>query len=198
MREITLHDTRTGKLLALDPREEGRIGIYACGPTVYSRIHIGNARPFVVFSLLKRFLEHEGYGVSLVVNVTDVNDKIYDAARAQGRASGELAAEMTERYRADTDTLCLGRPDHEPLASETIGLIVDYIQTLIDRDHAYAVDGDVYFRVRSDDRYGSLSHRSIEHMDQGEGVEGASRKQDPLDFALWKAHKPGEDTSWPA
>jgi cysteinyl-tRNA synthetase len=197
-REIRLHDTRSGVVQPLRPRDPGKVGIYACGPTVYSRIHIGNARPFVVFSLLKRFLEHEGYDVSLVVNVTDVNDKIYDAARAQGRASAELAAEMTERYRADTDALRLGRPDHEPLASETIGPIVDYIQTLIDRDHAYAVDGDVYFRVRSDERYGSLSHRRLEHMDQGEGGEGTERKQDPLDFALWKGHKQGEDTSWDA
>ncbi len=198
MREIFLRDTRSGELQRLRPRDPDRVGIYACGPTVYSRIHIGNARPFVVFNLLKRFLEHEGYGVSLVVNVTDVNDKIYDAARAQGRASAELAAEMTECYRADTDALGLGRPDHEPLASETIGPIVDYIQTLIDRDHAYAAHGDVYFRVRSDERYGSLSHRRLEHMDQGEGGEGTERKQDPLDFALWKGRKEGEDTSWDA
>jgi cysteinyl-tRNA synthetase len=196
MREIGLHDTRSGAPLALDPRDPGRVGIYACGPTVYSRIHIGNARPFVIFSLLKRFLEHEGYVVTLVINVTDVNDKIYDAARPQGIPSGELAEEMTARYRADTDALGIGRPDHEPLASETIGPIVDYIQTLIDRGHAYAVEGDVYFRVRSDEGYGRLSHRLIENMDQGEGGEGLDRKEDPLDFALWKAHKPGEDTVW--
>jgi cysteinyl-tRNA synthetase len=202
MREIVLHDTRSGELLPLRPRDPGRVGVYACGPTVYSRIHIGNARPFVVFSLLKRFLEHEGYAAELVVNVTDVNDKIYDAARAQGLASAELADEMTRRYRADTDELGLGRPDHEPLASETIGPIVEHIQTLIDRGHAYAVDGDVYFRVRSDAGYGTLSHRQLESMDQGEAVADADalneRKEDPLDFALWKAHKPGEDTSWPA
>jgi cysteinyl-tRNA synthetase len=202
MREIVLHDTRSGELLPLRPRDPGRVGVYACGPTVYSRIHIGNARPFVVFSLLKRFLEHQGYTVELVVNVTDVNDKIYDAARAQGVASAELANEMTQRYRADTDALGLGRPDHEPLASETIGPIVEHIQTLIDRGHAYAVDGDVYFRVRSDPGYGTLSHRQLESMDQGEAIADADalneRKEDPLDFALWKAHKPGEDTSWPA
>ena len=200
MREIVLHDTLTGELLALRPRDAGHVGIYACGPTVYSRIHIGNARPFVVFSLLKRFLEHEGYTVTLVVNVTDVNDKIYDAAAAQGRPSAELAAQMTEYYRADTDALGLGRPDHEPLASQTIGPIVDYIQTLVDRGHAYPADGDVYFRVRSDEGYGSLSHRLLENMDQGEGeldpAHPSERKQDPLDFALWKAHKPGEDTVW--
>jgi len=196
MRAIRLHDTRSGTLLPLAPADPARVGIYACGPTVYSRIHIGNARPFVVFSLLKRFLEHEGYGVSLVINVTDVNDKIYDAARAQDRPSAELAAQMTELYRADTDALGLGRPDHEPLASETIGAIVEHIATLVRRGHAYAADGDVYFRVRSDDGYGSLSHRRPDDMDQGEDVEGAQRKEDPLDFALWKAHKQGEDTVW--
>jgi cysteinyl-tRNA synthetase len=199
MREITLHDTRSGELLTLAPRDPGRVGIYACGPTVYSRIHIGNARPFVVFSLLARFLRHEGYEVELVINVTDVNDKIYDAAKASGRESAALAVQMAEHYYADTDALLLGRPDHEPLASETIGPIVDYIQTLIERGHAYEADGDVYFRVRSDPGYGSLSHRQLEHMDQGEGDSDPARpalKADPLDFALWKAHKQGEDTSW--
>jgi cysteinyl-tRNA synthetase len=205
MREIVLHDTLSGELMPLRPRDPGRVGIYACGPTVYSRIHIGNARPFVVFSLLERFLTHEGYDVDLVVNVTDVNDKIYDAARrsnpAHPRPSAELAAEMTDHYKADTDALGLGRPDHEPLASETILPIVEYIQTLIAGGHAYAVDGDVYFRVRSDPGYGSLSHRQLENMDQGEDAASdplSARKEDPLDFALWKAHKPGEDTSWEA
>jgi cysteinyl-tRNA synthetase len=196
MRRIRIHDTRSGEVQPLQPADPGKVGIYACGPTVYSRIHIGNARPFVVFSLLKRFLEHEGYGVTLVVNVTDINDKIYTAAEAEGRLSAELAVEMTGLYRADTDALGLDRPDAEPLASETIAEIVAHIETLVQRDHAYEVEGDVYFRVRSDEGYGSLSHRQVDDMDQGEGVEGAQRKQDPLDFALWKAHKPGEDTKW--
>jgi cysteinyl-tRNA synthetase len=196
MREIHLHDTRSGELRPLRSREDGRVGIYACGPTVYSRIHIGNARPFVVFSLLARFLAHEGYETTLVVNVTDVNDKIYDAARAQERPSEALASEMTALYFADTDALALGRPDREPLASQTMGPIVAYIATLIDAGHAYESGGDVFFRVRSDPGYGSLSHRDIADMDQGEGVEGADRKDDPLDFALWKAHKSAEDTSW--
>jgi cysteinyl-tRNA synthetase len=196
MRAVQLHDTRSGEVRPLQPDDPARVGVYACGPTVYSRIHIGNARPFVVFSLLKRFLEHEGYGVQLVINVTDVNDKIYDAARAQELPSAELAEAMTRLYRADTDALGIGRPDHEPLASETIGPIIDHIAALVARDHAYAVDGDVYFRVRSDEGYGTLSHRRLDDMDQGEGVEGTERKQDPLDFALWKAHKPGEDTFW--
>ena len=172
------------------------MGIYACGPTVYDRIHVGNARPFVVFSLLKRFLEHEGHRVTLVVNVTDVNDKIYDAARAAGVPSADLAREMTDLYLADTDRLGLGRPDHEPLASEFIPGIVELIGALIEAGHAYAVEGDVYFRVRSYPAYGELSHRDVDQMDQGEGIEGAARKEDPLDFALWKASKEGEDTRW--
>jgi cysteinyl-tRNA synthetase len=196
MRRIRLHDTRSGELLALRAPDSEPVGIYACGPTVYGRIHIGNARPFVIFSLLKRFLQHEGYRVRLVMNVTDVNDKIYDAARAEDRPSAELAGEMTALYRADTDALGLGRPDQEPLASQTMGPIIDYIGALVGTGHAYAADGDVYFRVRSDADYGSLSHRRLEEMDQGEQLEGAERKQDPLDFALWKAHKPGEDTAW--
>ncbi len=198
MRQIHLHDTRTGEVLPLRPRDPGRVGIYACGPTVYSRIHIGNARPFVIFSLLARFLAHEGHDVKLVVNVTDVNDKIYDAARAAGVPSEQLAREMTAAYIADTDALELGRPNEEPLASETMGPIVAYIEALIERDHAYESGGDVFFRVRSDPDYGSLSHRRLEDMDQGEPVEGSDRKQDPLDFALWKAHKEGEDTFWPS
>jgi cysteinyl-tRNA synthetase len=201
---LELHDTLTGKVLPLQPRDPGRVGIYACGPTVYSRIHIGNARPFVIFSLIKRLLEHEGFEVTLVVNITDVNDKIYDAARAQGVPSAQLADEMAAFYRADTDALGLGRPDHEPLASQTIGEIVDYIAALVDSGHAYVTVyhedhvecRDVLFRVRSDSAYGTLSHRGLEDMDQGEGLEGAERKRDPRDFALWKAHKEGEDTSW--
>ncbi len=196
MRKVRLHDTRSGRVLPLVPRTPGEASIYACGPTVYSRIHIGNARPYVVFALLARFLAHEGLQPTLVVNVTDVNDKIYVAAAAQGIPSERLAREMTECYRADTDRLGLERPDHEPLASEMMAEIIAYIEALIERGHAYEAGGDVLFRVRSDAEYGSLSHRRVDDMDQGEGVEGAEHKQDPLDFALWKAHKPGEDTSW--
>ena len=198
MRTIRLYDTRTATLRTLEPRDPGRVGIYACGPTVYSRVHIGNARPFVIFSLLKRYLEREGHGTTLVINVTDINDKIYVAARELGRGSAEVAAEMTDFYRADTDRLGLGRPDFEPLASETVDGIIELIEALVVGDHAYATGGDVYFRVRSLPGYGSLSHRDVDQMDQGEGVEGAHLKEDPLDFALWKAAKAGEDTAWPS
>ena len=170
--------------------------IYACGPTVYGRIHVGNARPFVVFSLLRRFLANEGYEVDFVANITDVNDKIYAAAARAGVSSPDLAREMTAAYIADTDALGLGRPDHEPLASETIGPIVALIGQLMEGGHAYAAEGDVYFSVRSYPNYGELSHQDVDQMDQGEGVEGAGRKRDPLDFALWKGHKEGEDAFW--
>ena len=197
MRAIRLHDTLSGALRPLEPRTPGRVGIYACGPTVYARVHVGNARPFVVFALLKRFLEHEGYEVALVENVTDVNDKIYDAARRAGVPSAELAREMTERYFSDTDGLGLGRPDHEPLASEAIEGIVELVGALIERGHAYASGGDVYFRVGSFPDYGKLSNRPREEMRQGEDdLERPGLKEDPGDFALWKAHKPGEDTAW--
>jgi cysteinyl-tRNA synthetase len=194
MREVRIRDTLSGELKVLDPTAE--VGIYACGPTVYGRIHIGNARPFVVFSLFARFLRAEGYRAKLVVNVTDVNDKIYDAARAAGEGSAAFAKRMTGAYFEDTGRLGLGRPDVEPLATETIGPIVALIADLVEAGHAYESGGDVYFRVRSFDGYGKLSNRRAEDMDQGEEAGSASLKEDALDFALWKARKEGEDTGW--
>jgi cysteinyl-tRNA synthetase len=194
MRAVRIRDTLTGDLVPLDATSE--VGIYACGPTVYSRIHIGNARPFVVFSLLARFLKSEGYTAKLVVNVTDINDKIYLAAGEAGEGSGEFAARMTRAYFEDTGRLGLGRPDAEPLATETIDGILALISDLIDGGHAYESGGDVYFRVRSFGPYGKLSNRRTEDMDQGEEAGTDSLKEDPLDFALWKARKAGEDTSW--
>ena len=198
MPDVRIQDTLSGQTRRLEPREPDQVGIYACGPTVYGRIHIGNARPFVIFTLLRRFLEHEGLDARLVINVTDINDKIYDAARQAGRPSAEYAEEMTRAYIADTDALGLGRPDAEPLASETIPEIVSLIEALISSGHAYQANGDVYFRVRSFEGYGKLSNRDPGEMDQGEEAGTASLKEDPLDFALWKAHKEGEDTSWPS
>ncbi|MBA2429151.1 MAG: cysteine--tRNA ligase [Thermoleophilaceae bacterium] len=200
MRDIRLHDTLSGELRTLEPRQPGRVGIYACGPTVYERVHVGNARPFVVFSLLKRFLEHEGHDVLFVENVTDVNDKIYAAALAAGVPSADLARQMTAAFVADTDRLGLGRPDVEPLATESVPEIVGLILALVDRGHAYEAGGDVYFRVRSHPGYGKLSNRPLDDMVQGEDDDPArpGLKESPQDFALWKAHKEGEDTAWPS
>jgi cysteinyl-tRNA synthetase len=195
VRRLRIHDTLSGEVVPVEPRD-GRVGIYACGPTVYGRIHVGNARPYIVFSLLKRFLDHEGYDTSLVVNITDVNDKIYDAARERDLPSAELAREMTEAYTGDTDLLGLGRPDEEPKATETIDAIVALIQDLVDSGHAYERGGDVYFRVSSFDGYGKLSNRPLEEMQQGEGDDAAELKEAPQDFALWKGRKEGEDTWW--
>src|SRR5438105_14245222 len=149
MPPVRVQDSLTNSVRPLEPREPGKVGLYVCGPTVYSRIHVGNARPYVVFALFKRFLQHEGFEVTLVENVTDINDKIYVAARQRDVPSEQLAREMTEHYRADTDRLELGRPDREPLASETVGQIIDLIESHVERGHAYASDGDVYFSVRS-------------------------------------------------
>ena len=198
MREVRISDTLSGKTRALEPRDPPRVGIYTCGPTVYSRVHVGNARPFVIPILLRRLLRRLGYEPRLVINVTDINDKIYDAAREAGVPSDALAREMTRAYVEDTDRLDLGRPDAEPLASETIAEIIELIEALIESGHAYESGGDVYYRVRSFPDYGKLSNRDPAEMDQGEEAGTASLKEDPLDFALWKAHKNAEDTSWPS
>jgi cysteinyl-tRNA synthetase len=194
MRPVVLYDslTRTKRELPAPP---GPIRIYLCGPTVYQRIHVGNARPYIVFLWLKRWLEHRGYDVTLVENVTDVNDKIYEAAEKQGIGSEELAASATQWYFDDTDDLGLGRPDHEPLASETIPEIVALIEELVVRGLAYESQGDVYFRVAAYPEYGQLSGARLEDM---VSQEPSDLKEDQRDFALWKATKPSEDTSWPS
>jgi cysteinyl-tRNA synthetase len=190
---IRLHSTLTKRKEPLEPGPDGTIGIYVCGPTVYGRIHVGNARPFVVFSVLKRYLERRGHRVRLVSNLTDVNDKIYDAARAEGVPSDELARRYSDAYIADTDRLGLGRPDAEPRVTETIPEIIAMIGTLVDRGLAYPAEGDVYFRVASFPGYGRLSGRRLDEMVSQEPGAG---KENPLDFALWKGNKPGEDTWW--
>jgi len=192
---MRLFDTYTRGLFELPP-PPGPIRMYFCGPTVYQRIHIGNARPFVLSMWLKRWLEESGYDVRLAENITDINDKIYLAA--PGR-SAELAAEASRWYVEDTDLLGLGRPDHEPKATETVPEIVDLIGRLVDRGLAYPAGGDVYFRVASFPEYGRLSGREGDHEAQQNPSEEAEReelKEDPRDFALWKAHKGGEDTVW--
>jgi len=173
------------------PPPPGPVRVYVCGPTVYQRIHVGNARPFVIFQWLERWLERQGYEVTLVENITDINDKIYDAAPG---ASAELAERTSRWYVEDTDALGLGRPDHEPKASETVSEIVSLIEELIARGLAYEVEGDVYFRVAGYADYGRLSGQ---RPDQVEEQEPNPLKEDARDFALWKRTKPGEDTSWP-
>ena len=186
---MQLYDTLTRGKQELPPTP-GPIRMYFCGPTVYQRAHIGNARPFVLGMWLRSWLRSRGYDVTLVHNITDINDKIYDAAPGE---SAELARQATEWYLEDTDALGLGRPDAMPKATEVVPQIVRFISELIDRGHAYESDGDVYFRVASYREYGQLSGQ---RPDQVEEQEPNPRKEDPRDFALWKANKPDEDTWW--
>jgi cysteinyl-tRNA synthetase len=186
---MRLYDTYTRGLRELPP-PPGPIRIYSCGPTVYQRIHVGNAVPFVVAMWLRRWLRETGYETKLVINITDINDKIYDAAPG---ASAQLAADASRWYVEDTDRLGLGRPDVEPTAVETVPDQISMIQELIERGYAYESAGDVYFRVSRFAEYGRLSGQ---RLDQVEEQEPNSRKEDPRDFALWKANKPGEDTFW--
>jgi cysteinyl-tRNA synthetase len=187
---MRLYDTMTRSLVELNPAP-GSIGIYWCGPTVYQRIHVGNAYAVTVLPLwLKRWLAASGYDVKLVVNVTDINDKIYEAAPG---ASAQLAADATRWYLEDTDRLGLGRPDVEPTAVETVADQIAMIEELVGRGLAYESDGDVYFRVARYPEYGRLSRQ---RLDQVEEQEPNPRKEDPRDFALWKANKPDEDTWW--
>jgi cysteinyl-tRNA synthetase len=186
---MRVYSTHSRTLEELPPLP-GPIGMYFCGPTLYTRIHVGNARPFIVSAWLKRWLELRGYDVTLVENLTDINDKIYDAAPG---ASAELARNATRWYFEDTDDLGLGRPDHEPSAEQTIPEQVALIEELIAGGFAYEVDGDVYFRVARFPEYGRLSNQRLDQLAE---QEPNPRKEDQRDFALWKAHKPEEDTWW--
>ena len=186
---MRLHDTFTRGLRDLPP-PPGPIRMYSCGPTVYQRIHVGNAVPFVVAMWLRSWLRETGYETKLVINITDINDKIYDAAPGE---SAQLADDATRWYVEDTDRLRLGRPDVEPTAVETVPDQIEMIAQLIERGFAYESDGDVYFRVA---RYADYGRLSGQRLDQVEEQEPNPRKEDARDFALWKAHKPGEDTSW--
>jgi cysteinyl-tRNA synthetase len=187
---MRLYNTLSRQLEELPPPEEGPVRMYFCGPTVYQRAHIGNARPFLLGMWLRNWLRYRGYDARLVHNITDVNDKIYDAAPG---ASAELAARATKWYLEDIAGFELGLPDALPKATEHIPGIVRFIEQLIERGNAYAVEGDVYFRVASDPGYGRLSGQ---RPDQMEEQEPNALKEDPRDFALWKANKPGEDTWW--
>ena len=187
---MRVYDTYSGGLVEL-PAPPGQVGIYWCGPTVYQRIHVGNALAVSVIPLwLKRWLEHRGYDVTVVVNITDINDKIYDAA--PGR-SAELAEDATRWYIEDTDRLGLGRPDVEPTAAETVPEQIAMIEQLIAGGFAYEVNGDVYYRVGQFPDYGRLSRQKLGGIEE---QEPNPLKEDPRDFALWKANKPGEDTAW--
>ncbi|HEX5469135.1 MAG TPA: cysteine--tRNA ligase [Gaiellaceae bacterium] len=189
---MLLYDSLARHKVELPP-QPGPIRMYVCGPTVYQRIHIGNARPFVLSMWLRRWLSERGYEVKLVENITDINDKIYEAAARAKIGSAELAEQATQWYLEDTEDLGLGRPDVEPRATEVLPEIVELIGELVERGLAYESGGDVYFRVPAYPEYGSLSGAQPDDMI---AQEPSDLKEDPRDFALWKATKPHEDTSW--
>jgi len=191
---IRIYNTLTRTKEELRPIEEGHVKIYVCGITSYDFCHIGHARSFLVFDMIVRYLRFRGYKVTFVRNFTDIDDKIINRAREQGVDSLELANRFIEEFYADTDRLGILRPDLEPRATEHIPEMIELIRDLIDKDLAYEANGDVYFRVDSFDRYGSLSGRNLEDMQAGARIEVNEQKRHPMDFALWKASKPGEPT----
>ncbi len=193
---MQIYNTMTRKKEELVPLVPGQISMYACGPTVYNFFHIGNARPFIVFDTLRRYLEYRGYNVRFVQNFTDIDDKMIRRANEEGTTVKELGERFIKEYYHDADALGVRRASNNPRATEHIGEIISLVKTLIEKGHAYATpEGDVYFSVRSFPGYGKLSGQNIDDLENGARVDPDEAKRDPLDFALWKAEKPGEP-SW--
>ncbi len=192
---IKLYNTLTVKKEEFVPIHPGKVLMYACGVTVYDYSHLGHARGAVSFDLIQRYFRRKGFEVKYVRNFTDVDDKIINRAREEGITAAEVARKYIEAYEEDMQRLGVGRPDVEPKATEHIAEMIEVVKGLIEKGHAYAVEGDVYFRVSSFAGYGKLGKRNLEDLKAGARVEVDERKTDPLDFALWKASQPGEP-SW--
>ena len=196
---IKLFNTLTGKKENFEPVNEGQVGIYACGPTVYDYFHIGNARVFITFDVLRRYLVYRGYAVTFVQNYTDIDDKMIKRASELGITVDELAERYIQAYEEDATALGIHLPDQQPRATQHIPQIIAIIGQLIERGIAYAVDGDVYYHVQAFPSYGKLSHQPLQELAAGARVEVDPRKRHPMDFALWKKEKPGEpawDSPW--
>ena len=193
-----IYNTMSRKKELFVPLKEGKVSMYACGPTVYNFFHIGNARPFIVFDTLRRYLEYRGYQVTFVQNFTDIDDKMIRRANEEGITVKELGDRFIQEYYTDADALGVKRATVNPRATEHIQDIIDLVKTLVDKGHAYPTpNGDVYFSVRSWPGYGKLSGQNIDDLENGARVDPTEEKQDPLDFALWKGQKPGEP-AWPS
>lgn len=190
---MRIYNTMTKQKEELNPVTPGRVNMYSCGPTVYNYFHIGNARPFIVFDTLRRYLEYRGYEVCFVQNFTDIDDKMIRKAEEENISVKELADRFIDEYYLDADALNIKRATHNPRATDHILDIIELCKTLIEKGNAYATDdGDVYFAVRSYADYGKLSGQSIDDLESGARIDPGEKKRDPLDFALWKAQKPGE------
>ena len=195
---MRIYNSATHKKEEFQPIESGKVRMYVCGPTVYDNIHIGNARTFISFDVIRRWLIASGYEVTFAQNLTDVDDKIIKRANEQGRTAAEVATEFSDKFIGVMRAANVLDPDVRPRATKEIGPMIAMIKALIEQGHAYAADnGDVYFSVRSDPSYGQVSGRNIDDLMVGARIEENEDKNDPLDFALWKAAKPGEP-SWPS
>ncbi|MBA2873097.1 cysteinyl-tRNA synthetase [Anoxybacillus calidus] len=196
---IQLYNTMTRKKEVFEPIEPNKVKMYVCGPTVYNYIHIGNARPAIVYDTIRRYLEFRGYEVQYVSNFTDVDDKLIKAAKELGEDVPTIAERFIQAYFEDISALGCKKADVHPRVTENIDIIIEFIEQLIEKGYAYEADGDVYYKTREFAEYGKLSHQSIDELRAGARIEVGEKKKDPLDFALWKAAKEGEiawDSPW--
>ncbi len=189
---IKLYNSKTNKKEEFKPVEAGKVRMYSCGPTVYNYFHIGNARPFIIFDTLRRFMEYVGYEVTFVQNFTDIDDKMIKRANEEGITVKELAEKFIEEYFKDAGALGIKPATVHPRATDHITEIIELVKTLEEKGYAYNVNGDVYFRVKKFSAYGKLSHQPLENLEAGARIDVGEQKEDPMDFALWKAQKEGE------
>jgi cysteinyl-tRNA synthetase len=189
---IQIYNTLTRKKEPFIPLEEGKVKMYVCGPTVYNYIHIGNARPAIVFDTVRKYLEYRGYDVDFVSNFTDVDDKLIKAAKELGEDVPTIADRFIDAYFEDVSALGCNKASVHPRVTENMDIIIEFIETLINKGYAYESEGDVYYRTRKFNGYGKLSHQSVDDLKSGARIEVGEKKEDALDFALWKAAKEGE------
>ena len=200
MLALKVYNTLTRKKEEFKPLVSGQISMYVCGPTVYNYIHIGNARSSIAFDTIRRYFEYKGYKVKYVSNFTDVDDKMINEARAEGTTVPKLAEKFINAFLEDTTALNIEPATLHPRATHEIKDIINFVKTLIDKGYAYEVDGDVYYRARKFKHYGELSDQNIEQLEEGASEhindEEQNRKEDPIDFALWKAQKEPDEIAW--
>jgi len=196
---MKLYNTMTRKKEEFFPIKDGEVRMYSCGPTVYDYFHIGNARPFIIFDVLRRYFEYKGYDVKYVQNFTDIDDKMIDRAKKEGITVTELGDKFIEEYFRDADALGIERATYHPRATEHIEDVIDFIESLIDNGMAYNADGNVYFDTSAFDGYGKLSRQDTEDLEAGARIDVDEKKKNAMDFVLWKSQKPGEpawDSPW--
>ncbi len=189
---MKIYNTLTRKKEEFVPIDKNEVKMYSCGPTVYDYFHIGNARPFIVFDTMRRYLEYSGYKVKFVQNFTDIDDKMIRRANEEGITVKELGERFIKEYFEDAHALGIHEATVHPKATENIDAIIKVVQSLVEKGYAYAVDGNVYFSTKKFKEYGKLSHQPLDELEAGARIDINEHKNDPMDFALWKAQKPGE------